>query len=244
MKNKRQIEINITDLLKIFINKFWIIVIVMIISASVAYIYSEYYVVPIYRSEVMFFIDPFYYSDYNDQQYSDYSKMQLQSYSISIAKQLASTYMQILQTRNFRERLNEEYRNLYKKTINGSFSVMSMDDTDLFKIIVVSTSATDAYNIAQIVEKTAPEHITEITGAEKIRVTDGAAKPINPINNNTRRNVMLGAIVGAGFVYGISFLLYIFDTKVKDEEDLRNHYDVPILGGVIDFNSIKPNKKN
>lgn len=242
--NKNQIEITIQDLFNIFIKKFWIIVTVMVIFASIAFLYSKYYIVPLYRSEVMFLIDPTYNVDYTDAAYTEYNKLQMAQYSLSIAKQLANTYMQILQTRDFKEKLNKEYKNLYNKNMNGAISVIAIEDTDLFKIIVVSPAIADAYNIAQLVEKIAPEHITEIMGAEKIRVTDGAVKPLNSINDTTRRNVMLGAVLGAVIVYGISFLLYIFDTKVKDEEDLRNHYDIPILGGVIDFNSIKTNKKN
>jgi len=226
-------SISIQDLLSILLKRIWLIIICTIIFAGMAFAYSRFYVVPLYRSQVMFLVDPISASDYSN--YSEAQQLDMEFRSSTYAKQLTNTYLQILQTNSFRNKLIQEYEEKYEKRLNGSWSFNIITDTELFMIRVVSTSPLDAYEIAQTIEKVAPEIIADLMGAEKIRVADNAAESRAPINNNMRRNVFLAAVAGAVLAYGIGFLIFLLDIRVKDEEDLRKSYDIPILGGIIDF---------
>jgi len=240
-ENKSNIEISIRDLLIILIRRLWLIILLMILGAGAAYAYSEYYVVPVYRSDVMFLIDPSYKSNYSD--YTDAQLLTLNAQSSIYAKQMMNTYLQILRTTSFREKLIEEYEAVYNKKVNGSWMIYEIAETELFTIRVTSTSSKDAHEIAQTIETVAPEVIAELMGAERIRVADNAQEIPNSINNNTRRNMFLGAFGGAVLAYGLGLLIFLFDTRVKSEEDLRNRYNIPILGGIVDFESIKKENK-
>ena len=238
--SKIEIEISLKDLFSIFVKRLWIIIICAILCGIIAYIYNKNHVVPIYRSEVMFCIAPV---GQLDSEYNEYAKLQMEYQSMLYAKQIINTYVQIFQTNTFKTKLAEDYYENYGKRINGSVSAYEIVDTELFKISVISTSKDDAYEAAKQVETTAPETIVEIKDSDSIRMVDKALKPEFPINNNTNRNTFVGIIFGALLAYGISLLIFIFDRRIRGEEDLKNHYDIPILGGIVDFDSIRKDKR-
>ena len=238
--NRTEIEISAKDLLSILVKRLWIIIICAILCGIVTYIYNKNSVTPIYRSEIMFCIAPV---GQLDSDYTEYAKLQLEYQSMLYAKQIINTYIQIFKTNTFKTKLAEDYYENYGKHINGSVSASEIVDTELFKISVLSTSKDDAYEIAKQIEKTAPEIIVEIKDTDSIRIVDKALKPEFPINNNTNRNTLIGIMFGAMLAYGVSFLIFVFDRRIKGEEDLKNHYNVPILGGIVDFDSIPKDKR-
>lgn len=241
-ENKTGMEITLQDLFSILIKRLWLIILCMIVCAGVGYAYSKYYVIPLYRSEVMFLVDPIYNSNYDD--YTDAQRLSLEYQSSLNAKQLFNTYVQILQTSRFKNNLLKQYDQKYNKPFNGSVTVVEIADTQLFKIRVTSTSIEDAYDIANLIETVAPGTIEEVMGAEKIRVTDEAVKSTSSINNNITRTTMLGAVLGAVAAYCIGFLIFLLDVRIKNEEDLKKRYNVPVLGSIVDFNTTyKINKK-
>ena len=229
------LSISIPDLLAILIKWLWLVIICTVSFSIIAFVYSKYYVVPLYQSQVMFLIDPINKANYSD--YSDSQQLDIEYRSSVYARQLTNTYLQMLQTNSFKTRLIEEYEKKYDKRLNGSWTINVVSDTELFMIRVVSDSSTDAYEIAKMIEKVVPDTISDLMGSEKIRIADNAAESDLPINYHVKRNVLICAVAGAMLAYGIGFLDFIFDMRVKDEEDLKKRYNIPILGGVIDFDS-------
>ena len=237
--NKVEIEISLKDLFSIFIKNLWIMILCAILCGTVVYIYNKKYIVPIYRSEVTFYIVPV---GTLNSEYSESARLQMEYQSLLYAKQVMNTYLEIFRSRTFISKLAEDYAENYGKRMNGSISAMEVADTELFKLRVSSTSKEDAYEIAKQLEKTAPEMIMEVTTNDRIRIVDRAIQSEFPVNNNTNRNTLIGLMFGAVAVYGVAFLIYIFDRRVKSEEDLKNHYDIPILGGIVDFDKTYKDK--
>lgn len=76
---------------------------------------------------------------------------------------------------------------------------------------------------------------TEVTSAIKtsnIQVVDYAAVPFKPHSPNILLNLILAAFVGLTGGVALSFVTEHFDNTIKDEEDLKNHFSIPILGVV------------
>ena len=239
--NKTEIEISLQDLFSIFIKNLWIMILCAGLCGTAVFIYNRNYVVPIYRAEVMFYIVPIN-TNALDSEYSEAAILQLEAQGLSYAKQIKNTYLQMLQTNTFNLKLSNDYLGNYGKDINGTISAIAIADSQLFKMQVTSSSKKDAYEIAQQIEITAPEAILEIVGNDSIRIADKAVEPKSPINDNTMRNTLIGVVFGAVAIYGIAFLVFIFDRRIKGEDDLKNHYNIPILGGIVDFNKIYKNK--
>jgi capsular polysaccharide biosynthesis protein len=235
---KNKTEVSLRDLFLIFVKNLWIIIICAVLCGTAVYVYNKNYVVPVYQTEVMFYIVPVSTNTLDSDYYNEAAKLQLESQSLAYAKQIQNTYLHIFQTRTFISKLSDDYFENYNKDMNGNISVIGIEDSQLFKIQVASFSKNDAYEIAQQIEKTAPETILEIVGNDNIRIVDKAVEPEFPINNNITRNTLIGSIIGVVFIYGIILLIFIFDKRIKSEEDLKNYYDIPILGSIMDFNKI------
>jgi capsular polysaccharide biosynthesis protein len=231
--DKIELNISLSDLFSILVKNVWIIVTCAILCGTAVYIFNEKYIVPIYSSEVMFYIVPV--GTIGADEYSESAKLQLEAQSLSYAKQVKNTYLQIFQTNTFNTKLEENYAARFGKELNGEITVTGITDTELFQMQVTSSSQSDAYEIASQIERTVPEIILEIIGSDSIRIVDKAVMPELPINHNTNRNTLIGIVLGAMFVYGIAFLIFIFDRRIRGEEDLKSHYNVPILGGIVDF---------
>ncbi len=60
--------------------------------------------------------------------------------------------------------------------------------------------------------------------------------PEEPVASNTRTTfTLLGAVAFAAICFALIALTALLDNKVKKEEDLTNHFNIPVLGTVPDF---------
>ncbi len=69
-------------------------------------------------------------------------------------------------------------------------------------------------------------------GYSNVQVSQEAAVPTAPSSPKTKRNTILGAIVGLLIGLGIAFLLERLDRRIRQPEDLEAIYRVPMLGVV------------
>lgn len=230
------IELSVKEIIPILMKRIWWIIMSAVLCAIIAFVYSTYFVTPLYRSQVIFYINPL----INQKEVSYNMEFQSNVY----AKQLVNTYIEILKTNSFRQKIADNSERYSKGQINGSISFGVKEETQLFTVSVVSTSYEDCYEIAQIIKTAAPQTIIDVVGNNTLTVADEPIKSTAPINNNTNRNTFIGAFAGAFLAAVIVILLGVFDTRVKGEDDLRNHYDVPILGGIVNFNKIYKGKNH
>lgn len=160
------------------------------------------------------------------------------------AKQLVNTYIEILKTSSFREKVSKYSGKFTPGQVGGMISFATVPETQLFKINITTTSIEDSYEIANIILTAAPDTLYEIIGADTLKVVSKPVKAGGAVNNSTNRNTLVGAFVGAVVTAGIVLLLGILDTRVKNEEDLRTHYNVPILGGIVNFDKVYKGKSH
>lgn len=237
------VEISFKDIISIIIKKIWWIILSMIICAAVAYVYAAYFIVPLYRTHVTFYINPL--MDQTD------VNVIVELQATNYAKNLVGTYIEILKTNSFKQKLFELSKEYLHDEINAldeinaSVEFTEKPDTQLFIISVTSPSADDCYKLAEAVADAAPKTMIEIINSNTLKVIDyPVKKPESPINNNTIRNTLAGAFAGVALASCIAVLANIFDTRVKNEDDLKNHYNIPVLGEIADFNKVnKLNKK-
>lgn len=63
-------------------------------------------------------------------------------------------------------------------------------------------------------------------------VVQTATAPTSPSSPKTKRNALLGALLGLLFGLGFVFLAERFDRRVRDASELEDAYGVPVLGAV------------
>ncbi|WP_136799823.1 GumC family protein [Desulfosediminicola ganghwensis] len=76
------------------------------------------------------------------------------------------------------------------------------------------------------------ESVTEQSQSVNIWVTKKAEMPLSPSQPNTKRNLLLGLILGLFGGVGLAFFIEYLDNTVKDEKDLGDRFGGSILGSV------------
>jgi succinoglycan biosynthesis transport protein ExoP len=69
-------------------------------------------------------------------------------------------------------------------------------------------------------------------GYNNAQVAGHALPPTSPSSPRTKRNTLLGALVGLLLGFGIAFLLERLDRRIREAEDLQAIYDLPMVGVV------------
>lgn len=226
-------EISLKDLFKTFKNGFWVIIVTAIVAAVIAYGYTSIFIPKSYTSEVKFYVDT---TNSGEGAQSELSAR-------TLAYQLVSTYIEMLDTNNFYEGLSDDLDNKYSssqlsKTV--SFNYDQNAKTELFSARVNAASATEAKVIADSVAEVAPHIISDIrSDSAELKIVDKPQIPDKPSSPNVLRNTLIA--FAAGFAIA---LIYVFarealDNKIKYTSELIEINGIPVLSAIPDFGAKK-----
>jgi capsular polysaccharide biosynthesis protein len=132
------------------------------------------------------------------------------------------------------DRLGDEY------TVASLYNAISTSQIDNTIIFSVHVSHKDPYEAERIANHLA-EVLTNDVGPKVIlgshsRIIDTARVPTSPYSPDYSSNILTGA--AAGFLLALVYVTIQFlkDTRIKDENDLTDMFNLPILGRIPDFN--------
>ncbi len=123
---------------------------------------------------------------------------------------------------------------LTNKEINSMLSLGQQSGTAVLVVRATTTDPKLSRAICQAVYDVAPDKLLEI-------IQLGSIKPMAPPMDGTHvgpslpRNATLGLLVGILLAAAIVLLVMLTDTTVKDEKDLKKHFNVVVLGVVPTF---------
>jgi succinoglycan biosynthesis transport protein ExoP len=69
-------------------------------------------------------------------------------------------------------------------------------------------------------------------GYNNVQVAQEALVPSSPSSPKTKRNTILGAVIGLLIGFGIALLLERLDRRIREPEELEAIYELPLLGAV------------
>lgn len=212
-------EITISDLISILVKKLYLILIVTVLGALLAFTYSKFMVTPVYNTSAYFSISNL---DEESSSVSNPTASNIQASQL-LAKAIGSALL--VDGSDIYTLVAEELGG----EINGRVSV-SADETFVLRISVTSVDPDDAREIAFAFRKCIPDYLKNHNL--------GSAAPLNtPVepeisNASTVKNVVLGAFISAVVTAGIVIVLAMFDNSVKDEEEVTARFGVPVLSEI------------
>ncbi len=164
---------------------------------------------------------------------------------MNYAMKMIDTYIEIFKTNKFCSKVAGEmnkkyYTNLSPADIKQSFTIETVENTAMFKLIVTSTDPTLSYNIAHQMEESVPEQMEETNnGLVQTTVEDKAIKPNTAEGRGYLKNCLLGAVAGLLIAAAYVILRDLLDVRIKSAEELSQRYDVPVLGSIPAFTTGK-----
>ena len=236
-------EINLKDLFSYCISKLFIVVIALSVSVLVSVIYSEFVKVPKYHSYATVVL-----ATTNDND----DKNGITQNDITINQKLIATYREIIKSRRVLGQVIDNLDlSMSSDELSREVSVTNQTDTDVIKITVSQPKREDAANIANEIAKVFSNEIVEIYNIKNVSIIDPAIESNNPYNINTVKDAIIAAALGMVLGCGVIFVMFYFDTTIKNPEEVQTKLGLPVLGVVpiVDdkkkkLNKIKHHHKN
>ncbi len=214
-------EIDISQLLGYFKTKIIYIVLAMAIAFCISSIYVNKFRVPEYTSSTTILLNK---ADEN---------ATLNSSDLTLNKSLVPTYGEIIKSKRvLRQVINNlaleyDYNDLY-----DNVTVSEVTDTSIIKISVTDKDNAAAASIANEIASVFSTEIVDIYNIENISIIDEAEISETPSSTSTIKIIGISTILGAIIAFAAIFLIYCFDTTIKNEEDIESTTNIPIIGVV------------
>ncbi len=229
------VEVDLLDMLRLLWEKLWIIVIAMVLCGSIAFTGAIFTVAPLYTSTAMMYVNN------NSVSVGD-STFTFSTGQLSAAKSLLDVYLIILRSRTTLEAAIEEADLPYTYGQLRSFvSAGSVNGTGIFTISATCPDPDDAKLIVDTLVEILPERISDIVEGSSVRLVDSAVRPTSRSSPSYTRYALIGVVVGAVLSCAAIIIQDLMNTTVRDEEYLKQRYNIPLLAVIPD--AFDPSKK-
>lgn len=229
-----EFEIDLRALAYELFRKLWIIILCAFIFASASFVYSEYAIDKEYMSSTKMFIL------YQNKDSSKPTQNDLLTGGL-----LASDFEEIIKSRNvMNEVISDLKLNTSPDALSSTVSVSVKEGT---RIIYIHVTAKDPYlarDIADKVREVSSKRMVEIMNIDAVNVIDVASLPVNPVSPSIKKNVMLGAVIGAVIACAYFAIKYIFDDTIAIPDDVDVHLDLSVLAVIPDDDTHKKTIKH
>lgn len=233
-KNSEVVEIDLKRLAQAVISKGWLVAVVAVLCAVIAFLGTFYFITPQYQSSAMFYVN-------NSSLSVGDASFSISTGDISASKSLVNTYIVILKTR---ETLNDviDYAGVDRSSgeLAGMIKAESVGETQIFRISVSSPDPVEAEKIADAIAYILPKRISSIVEGTSAKVVDSAVLPAGPSSPSYSRNTVLGFGLGMILVVAVLILRELFNVTIRTEEDITRISSHPILASVPDM--VTPSK--
>lgn len=238
---KQNDEITLEGLAKIFLPKWWLILIVSVLFAGLLGGYSMFMKNDTYTSTGKYMMSKINMSDNNAQTGLNSGEIEAMQVMISNAKEMINTNnfaIEVVKRLAAKEEPGvelseaqiasraEQVKKMMKVSLSGT-------DTTCYYFEVTTSTPTRAQAIADIAGQLLVEEYKDKTVyAIEIARIDDPVLPDKPDSKNEIRNAVIG--FAGGFLLSLVaiFVFSKFDTVVRTKEALEDNFDLPILGVV------------
>ena len=219
-------SLDLIPLLKALLSKIWLMVILGLIFGSLAFGATKLLIKPVYRCGFTAYVN-------NQQAHVD--KSSVTNSDLVAAQQLTKTYSYIMRSnRILSASLESIHSDLSYKALNGMMSTEIKDGTELISVYVVNEDPDLAYRLASAVADTAPQYMSEIVEGTSMRIVDYPEPTTTRYGPSYFKYAMLGGIVGALLIVLKVIIDFFRDDRVKNEQQIEERFDIPILGIIPD----------
>ena len=232
-------EFNLVSLLKVVINKLWLILLVSLVMAALVFSYFKYFVTPLYSSVATIICSNGGVTDVAE------NGTTIKSSDLSSSFTLIPSYIRILQSEEVFKRVSVASTSGYNyKELKSKITIVNSSTEELFlDIYVVDADPSKTREIANVFAKTGSEYLVEM-------LPNAYAKPLELAGTgkyyypNPWRYSVITFFTSAFCLIAVFFVLSILDKRIKNEQDFKLRYNVPILGVVPNYEIGRKREKN
>jgi polysaccharide biosynthesis transport protein len=135
-----------------------------------------------------------------------------------------------------KENLKSERKVLFarEKTLESTLSEFEKEALDTsskeLKYTILQRNVDTSRNLYDLmVSRIKESNILQTANTSNIRQVETAQVPIGPVSPNKKRNLLLSMVLGIFFGCGLAFFFEYMDQTVRTEEDIHQHFSLPVL---------------
>lgn len=234
-------NISLISLLKLALKHIYALILAGVVFAAIAFSYCKFVAVPKYSATGSILVTNG--SIINDTQSSATSSTSSRNISytdINASLQLADTINDILNTNDIYKELSNEDGNRYTYSNLKSRSSVKRRSTDSLFIDVTFVASTpeEALRLANKFLNLTPDYVKDYIPSANTAI---ATQPDRAGKTYPRTSLytMTAGLCGVILAYAVVYIISLTNNLIKDEDDIVNHYDIPVLGNVPDFANAK-----
>ena len=221
--------IDLTRVFRAVVDRTWLVLLISLLSASIAFAVTFFLITPKYQSAATFYVN-------NSKLSLGDASLSISSGDLTTSRNLVDSYLVILDTRETIMDVIDYASVPYTESqLRDMISANAVNETEFFRITVTSTDPQEAERIASAIAYILPKRIATIIDGTSARVADAAVVAAKPSSPSYTKNTVIGFMLGFMLVVVIVVLREIFDVTVRSEEDVATRFAHPILASVPDM---------
>ena len=219
---------NLKEAVQLIKQKMWFILLLSFCGFLIAFGITKVFLKPVYTSKVSFYVSN-----------TEHLQNKIDFSDINAAQKLANTYSVIIQSDTVLSEVVSlsSLSHLTPLQIKRMMTVKSVSNTEVIEVHITTRNPQLSADVANAIASIAPSKIKEITKTGDVEIIDKAVPNLFPSSPNLKFNCILGVL--AGMVLSFIFVIAknIFDTRIRDEADVKRYYDIPVLGSIPAFDA-------
>lgn len=213
-------QIDLVELFYVLLHRLWIIILAGVICAGAVGIWTKKMITPQYASTSMI--------------YMLNSGASITSIAdIQIGSELAPDYLLLVKSRPVLETVIENLDlTVSYEQLSGSISLTNPSDTRIVKITATNPDPKAAKSIADEVAKVSIKKVAELMKMEEPSLIEEGQIASAPASPNTRKNCMMGGLLGVVVAAAAIILLHMMNDSVSTQEDVERYLGLSVLGAI------------
>ena len=224
-----EIEIDFGRIFRAVLSHTWLVVIVSILCAVIAFVGTVFFITPKYQSAAMFYVN-------NSNVSLGGTSLSISSGDLVTSRNLVDSYIVILNTREtLTDVIDYAGASCSYKELRGMLNSESINETEIFQVTVTHTNPQEAERLANAIAYILPKRISTIIDGTSAKVVESAIVPVKPSSPSYSKNAVIGFMLGCLMSVGVGGLREIFNITIRNEEDVTQVCKYPILAAVPDM---------
>ena len=222
-ERNKEIQIDLMPVLKAIWSKLWLIVLVGVLFAGMAFAATKVFIKPTYRCGFTAYV--------NNQHKSDSLSYQ----DINEGKQLVDTYVNVIRSNKILTAAAESVGlDIPVGTLKSTVTASVQSETEVIAVYVEHRDPQTAYILANAIANTAPTYMSEIVVGSSMKIIDYPMYSDKRYKPNYIKYSLFGFLLGAVLVIIKVIVSTLTDDKVKSVQDIEDRFSLPILGVIPD----------
>ena len=227
--NEREqgLNLNVQELLLAYLRKWLLIAICAVLGAAIAFGVTAFFITPMYQSQVSMYV--------NNNRFTE-DKTYLSSSDLSASIYLVKGYMAVAKSDPVLEKVLDQLGDNYSMAeVKNAITAENSENSVIFALKVTHRDPQKAAHIASVLSEVLPVEGPKVIEGTSIKLIDTAKVPSKPSSPNYVTNILMGIVIG--FLVAVVYVTIMFlkDTRIKDENDLTDMFALPVLGRIPDL---------